>query len=131
MREALVTLKNSVLADGVIDVAEVKAIRAEVLADGVVDREEAEFLFELNDAATGKANSPAWPLFFANALTAHVLQDDVSPNVIDEDEATWLKAKIGADGVVDSTEAGLLANIAVHATTVHPSLTETYQQYFQ
>lgn len=126
MRDELVKLKALVLEDGVVDAAEVKAMRAELIADGVIDREEADFLFEINDAVTGKENSAAWPVFFANALTAHVLADETTPNVVDEDEATYLIEKIGADGVVDSAEAALLANIAVHATEIHASLTEKY-----
>ena len=35
-------LKKSLLADGVIDAAEVASLRAQLFADGVIDREEAD-----------------------------------------------------------------------------------------
>ena len=54
--KALEELKKSVLEDGIIDAAEVKEIRDVVYADGKIDQEEAEFLFELNDAVSGHNN---------------------------------------------------------------------------
>jgi uncharacterized tellurite resistance protein B-like protein len=59
-------LKKSILADGVIDAAEVKQLRELLYADGKIDKEEAEFLFELNDAVSDKANHSSWDVLIYN-----------------------------------------------------------------
>ena len=115
-------LKARVLEDGVIDTEEVKLIRETLLDDGVIDREEADFLFTLNDAVTGKENSIAWPLLFANAITAHVLLDDESENSVDEAEANWLLEKINGDSQIDAAEKLLLENLKVCSSSIHESL---------
>ena len=47
MTQPLAELQAAILADGVIDTAEVTQIRQRVFADGSVDKAEAEFLFAL------------------------------------------------------------------------------------
>jgi uncharacterized membrane protein YebE (DUF533 family) len=117
MATDLKKLVAEILEDGVIDAREVAILRETLYADGVIDREEAEILFQLNDAATGKENAPAWAKFFVAALTDHVLKDDVSPGVLDDDEAGWLIGKIEGDGQVDATELALLVNITAKAVS--------------
>ncbi|MFH1465155.1 MAG: TerB family tellurite resistance protein [Pseudomonadota bacterium] len=102
-------LKDEILEDGVIDAHEVAMLRERLWADGVIDREEADFLFELNDAVSGEANHPSWRAFFVEAIAAHVLDDEVSPGVVDDAEAAWLHARLWADGQLDDTERALLA----------------------
>ena len=53
-------LKKELLADGIIDSEEVKTIKAVIYEDGKIDKDEADFLFELNDAVSGKENAPEW-----------------------------------------------------------------------
>ena len=89
---------SEILEDGVIDADEVKAIKQRLYEDGVIDREEADFLFTLNDGVSGKANHESWKSFFIEAITDHVLDDDETPGVIDQDEATYLIDKIKGDG---------------------------------
>jgi hypothetical protein len=110
-------LKKSILADGVIDEAEVKQLREVLYADGKIDREEAEFLFELNDAVSGKDNHPAWGALFVEAITAFLLEDEASPGEIDDEEAKWLLAKIQGDGQIDGIEKTLLDNLKAKAKT--------------
>ena len=105
-------LKKKILEDGIIDAEEVELLRKELYADGIIDQEEADFLFALNDATSGADNDPSWQALFAEALSDYVLKDEISPGVIDEDEATYLKSKVEADGVVDANELALLVNIA-------------------
>jgi uncharacterized membrane protein YebE (DUF533 family) len=111
-------LKKQILADGIIDAEEVKLLRQELYADGIIDREEADFLFELNDATSGRANDPSWKTLFVEAITAHVLEDAVSPGEIDEAEADWLISRIEKDGVYDENERVLLQNIKAKASVV-------------
>lgn len=65
--------------DGVISAAEVQRMRRLMFAPSgpgrlAISREEAEVLFDLNDATRGAANDPSWTDFFmravANAVTA-------------------------------------------------------------
>jgi len=78
-------LKKNLLADGVIDAAEVAQLKEVLYADGIIDKEEADFLFELNDAVSGKENAPEWKEFFTQAICDFLLKDEVSPGVIDAD----------------------------------------------
>ncbi len=116
-------LKKSILADGVIDEQEVKQLREVLYADGVIDKEEAEFLFDLNDAVSGKDNHPSWKTLFVDAITSFLLEDEMSPGVVDEDEAKWLLAKIEGDGKLDDIEVSLLNNLKSKAKQLPQSLT--------
>lgn len=104
-------LKASVLEDGVVDADEVKKIEEVLFDDGEIDRDEANFLFEINDAVSGKDNDAGWQALFVKAITAHVLADDTSPGVVDDDEAAWLKEKLEGDGQIDDVEKALLAEL--------------------
>ncbi|MDR2621986.1 MAG: TerB family tellurite resistance protein [Dysgonamonadaceae bacterium] len=110
-------LKNSILADGVIDEAEVKQLREVLYADGKIDKEEADFLFELNDAVSGKTNHSSWETLFVEAISGYLLEDETSPNEIDDNEAKWLLSKIQGDGQLDKTEIALLNNLKKKAKT--------------
>ena len=110
-------LKTSILADGVIDEAEVKQLRELLYADGKIDKEEAEFLFELNDAVSGEDNHSSWETFFIEAITSFLLEDETSPGEIDDEEAKWLLAKIQGDGQIDGIEKALLDNLKKKATS--------------
>jgi hypothetical protein len=110
-------LKKSILVDGVIDEAEVEQLRKVLYADGKIDKEEAEFLFELNNAVSGKKNHPAWEIFFIEAITSFLLEDEVTPGKIDDEEAKWLLVKIQGDGKLDGTEKALLDNLKKKAKT--------------
>lgn len=111
---------QEILDDGVIDDDEVGQIRERLFDDGVIDREEAEFLFLLND---GKSDAvEAWGALFVEALVAHLLEDDESPGEVDEDEAAWLIEHIEGDGEVDAIELALLVALAANASECHESL---------
>lgn len=108
-------LKKDLLADGIIDSDEVNIIKTVIYEDGKIDKDEADFLFELNDAVSGKENASEWRELFIDAITAFVLEDEVSPNEIDKDEAEYLYNQIKGDGQVDDTERALLENIKAKA----------------
>ena len=108
-------LKKELLADGIINSEEVKTIKSVIYEDGKIDKDEADFLFELNDAVSGKDNAPEWKDLFVDAITAFVLEDEVSPNEIDSDEADHLYNQIKGDGQVDDIERALLENIKAKA----------------
>ena len=115
-------LKVDLLADGIIDAGEVARLKEVLYEDGVIDKEEADFLFEINDAVTDKDNDPAWEAFFIQAIADFLLKDEVSPGEIDADEAAWLVEKIGADGQVDGTEKALLEKLQKEAKSFPETL---------
>jgi len=115
-------LKTEILKDGIIDIDEVEKVKNEIYADGVIDRNEADFLFELNDAVSGKDNCKEWSELFTEAITSHVLDDNESNMEIDESEAQWLTSKIEGDGQIDNVEKALLTNIKEKANKIHPTL---------
>ena len=122
MTKPLNELAVDILDDGVIDADEVKRIRERVYADKIIDREEADFLFKLNDGASGADNDPSWKALFVEAITDHVTKDEQSPGVVDADEVAYLIEKIKTDDKVDDVELELLVNITVTAQKCHESL---------
>lgn len=112
---SLSELKNAILEDGVIDAAEVSQIESVIFDDGVIDQEEADFLFELNDAVSGKNNDAGWSKLFIKAISSYLLEDEESPGEIDDDEAQWLHDKIAGDGKIDSVEKLLLMHLRDNA----------------
>jgi len=104
-------LKKELLVDGVIDVEEVKTIREVIFADGKIEKDEADFVFELNNAVSGNANAPEWKSLFVEAISAFLLEDETSPNEIDADEAEYVYKQIKGDGQIDDIERALLMNL--------------------
>lgn len=124
----LLSFKNLILEDGVIDAAEVKTIKSIIYGAGgaggaKVDKKEAEFLFELNDAVSGKANHESWKALMVEAISKYVLEDETSPNVVDDEEAEWLVAKIMKDGNLDEVEQAIVDNIKSKATSISTKFT--------
>ena len=115
MNKPLKDLVEDIVADGVVDTAEVEGMRKRLYADGVIDREEADFLFAVNDAVSGHKNDSGWQKLFVEALTDHVLGDRTSPGEVDEQEAEYLIKKIESDNQVDAVELALLVNITAKA----------------
>lgn len=109
--KSLEELKKDLLADGIIDVGEVKELENVLYADGKIDKDEADFLFELNNAVSGKENAPEWKEFFVKTITSFVLDDDQSNGEVDEEEAKYLYDQIKGDGQIDDIEKALLENI--------------------
>lgn len=122
MKKPLSQLVADITADGVVDADEVAGMRKRLYADGVIDREEADFLFAVNDAVSGHANDPGWKKLFVEALTSHLLEDKKSPGEVDAQEAAWLIKKIEGDRQVDETEKALLTSIKTKAKSIHESL---------
>lgn len=119
-------LRNAILADGVIDSNEVSLLKEELYSNGVIDQKRAKVLFEINNAVTGNANSPEWGDFFIRAVTDFVLQNEDSPGVVDDENATSLLERVFHEDHVEvnDMERDLLSNIQKQATSVSSILTE-------
>jgi hypothetical protein len=113
---------KSILADGVIDDAEVAELRKRLYADNKIDKDEAEALFEINDGVKGKSNSAAWATLFANAISDFLLSDETSPDVVDEAEGAWLIKKLEGDGEIDANEKVLLKTLKEKAKSLPADL---------
>lgn len=124
MNDPIAEVVKSILADGVIDDAEVESLRKRLYADGKIDKEEAEALFTINDGVKGKSNSAAWTKLFADAIGDFLLKDESSPGVIDSDEATWLIKNLEGDGEIDANEKFLLKSLKEKAKELAPNLRE-------
>lgn len=108
-------LKTELLKDGIIDREEALLLEQKLFEDGIIDSEEAEFLFEINDAVSGKANDTAWKDLFIKAIVSYLLDDENSPNEIDDEEAEWLYNKVKGDGTIDEIEKELLLTLKTKA----------------
>jgi uncharacterized tellurite resistance protein B-like protein len=120
----------TILADGQIDEAEVKALRRELWADGKIDKEEVKFLIELRNAAQKKAKAakaevnPKFEQMFFKAIEDKVLDN----GIISTNEAKWLRDMLFADGKIDANEKKFLAKIKKAATKVSPEFDKLYTE---
>ncbi len=102
---------------------QVATLKTKLYDDGVIDREEADNIFAINDAISGTDGIPAsWLALFSQAVADHVLKDEATPGVVDDDEAVYVIGKIEGDGVVDAAELGALVAIISQAESCPPSL---------
>ena len=113
-------LQKVLLADGVIDGAEVKLIKKEIMADGVVESEEVDFLVDLRNKA--KKCSPEFVKFFFAALNSNLLDD----GVIDAAEAKKLRKILLADGRIDADEKKFMQELKKKAKSTSPEFDKLY-----
>lgn len=111
-------LVKDVVADGVVDAAEVVQIRDAFYADGKIDKDEADSMFEINDAVSGNDNDASYEGLFVDVISDFVLKDEKTPGVIDAEEGDYLVSKIEGDGEIDDVEKALLLNIKSKATEI-------------
>jgi len=104
-------LKKEIFASGCIDENEVNQLRDVLFAEEGLNKEKADFLFEIKDTVNRKKVHKSLEELFVDAITSFLLEDDVSPGEIDEDEARWLRAKIQYKGYADSIDKKLIANL--------------------
>jgi hypothetical protein len=122
--KSLSTMAQQILQDGVIDANEVARLRARIYADRRIDRSEADVLFQLNDATSGRGNHPSWGELFVEAIGDFVLKDEASPGVVSEEEASYLISHIRGDGRVDANELALLVKVVTDSDSCPPALND-------
>lgn len=111
-------LVANITADGVVDAQEVKDLREKFYADGKIDQEEADAMFDINDAVSGNDNDASYEQLFVDVLSDFVLKDEETPGVVDAAEGDYLVDKIEGDDTVDGVEKALLLNIKEKATSI-------------
>jgi hypothetical protein len=108
-------------ADGVIDPAEILALRREGWGDGQMIHEEAEAIFAL-DAAL-KQRPAEWCDFVVEAIGEYVLNSWEPKGYVTDEQGEWLIAKVSADGKLNSvTELELLVRVLERAKNAPDSL---------
>ena len=124
---AMEAMKARILRDGFIDDYEVEMVQKLIYGiggnnDECIDRPKSNFLFDLNDKAAGMPNSLAWKDLFIEAIGKHVLEDGISPGVVDEETVNWLIERVSADGDIDENEKALLDFIKKNAKQIESGL---------
>ena len=104
-------IKQTLLEKGKIDEQSVEQLKGIIFDDEGINKGKANFLFDLKDTFLDRKNHPDWRPFFINSITTFLLEDEVSPGDIDNEEAQWLRAKIQYDGRLDKIEKELLDNL--------------------
>jgi uncharacterized tellurite resistance protein B-like protein len=120
----------AILADGVIDDAEIKVLKKELWADGKIDKKEVEFLIELRNQAQKKARarkeevSAGFERLFFKAIEENVLAD----GNIDAKEARWLREMLYADKKIDDNEKKFLGRLKKAAKKTSPAFDALYEE---
>jgi hypothetical protein len=120
------TMLRSVSCDeicrrGNVSHADVLALRRAYYEDAKITAAEADALFNIN--ATCRAQDPAWPEFFVEAVTDYIVNCAEPEGYLNAENARWLIDRIGADGRVDSrTELDLVVNVLDKARWAPESL---------
>jgi uncharacterized tellurite resistance protein B-like protein len=120
---------NTILADGVIDDSEVRALKKALWEDGEIDSDEVKFLIELRNAAQKKAGkggkvNPKFESLFFQAISENVLKD----GRIDTREAKWLRTMLFADGKIDANEKKFLNGLKKKAKKTSPEFDKLYAE---
>lgn len=141
MNSSLSKLAEGAISSGRITPEEVKALRRGIFSEeqiaghmfdeGMVDRDEAELLFRINDAVCDGTSDHSWSDLFVEAVTSHVLKDEMSAGALDEEEARFLIARIEKDGKIDAAELELLVNISATVATAPDFFQEFVRQALQ
>lgn len=117
-------IRKAIVASGSITANDVVALREIVYTDGKVEQDEAEFLFKLRKELNDMGNLKEWNNFFIQAICDFILDDERSPEAIDDLEATWLIEQIGEDGIIDDVEQKLLKKLRKEAKRFPSGLQE-------
>ena len=120
-RRTLSDIADEIINQGSINADQVKEIRLEIfsetrvmermLMDEIIDREEAELLFSINDTLPDGLYDNSWHDLFVEAITSHVLKDEISPGSLDEEEAQFILMKVQKRGTLSRTDIDLLVNL--------------------
>ena len=117
-------IRKAIVASGSITASDVVALRDIVYTDGKVEQDEAEFLFKLRKELNDMGNLKEWNNFFIQAICDFILDDERSPEAINDLEATWLIEQIGEDGIIDDVEQKLLKRLRKEAKRFPSGLQE-------
>ena len=104
-------LKKKIFSDGNITDNETSEIKTFCFSEEGMTKEKGNFLFDLKNNASKGRLPESFKNLFVDAISALLLEDEVSPGEIDDDEAKWLRAKIQYNGKIDDYDKALLENL--------------------
>lgn len=104
------SIRKEIYSDGVITDFEVKKLREYILSEGM-NKEIGNFLFDIKNNTNKKKIPMSFKPLFVDSICALLLEDDVSPGEIDDEEAKWLRAKIQYNGRIDEYDRQLLSDL--------------------
>ena len=111
-------------ADGAITAEEILALRRAGWSDGTISPDEAEAVFELNDALSEP--TAEWSDFFVEAVGEFVVNGTEPRGYVSEANAAWLIARIDRDGALQGmTELELLVRVLERGVNA-PEMLKTY-----
>lgn len=107
----LVQLRKTIISDGRLSGKDVLLLRQTLFDDEGMTREKGDFLFKLKDTISQEHQIDEFKDLFVEAITTFLLEDEVSPGEIDNEEAKWLRAKIQTKGFTDKLDILLLNSL--------------------
>lgn len=119
---------DHIAADGIVDAAEVESLRKRLEEDWQIGQDEAELLFQINEAARqSDEHDESWGEFFSEAIARYLVFDMNTPGEVDAEEAHWLAARLHQHPPIRDVTQLLLTKIRKHARTIHGALDELTQ----
>jgi len=105
-------IKREIFADGHLSADEVKKLEAWLYGGEGMNQEKGNILFELKNHGISKEKQiPEFKKLFIEAICKLLLEDEISPGEIDDNEAKWLRGKIQTNGARDELDEDLLDNL--------------------
>ncbi len=111
MMDELALLKREIFADGRLNANEVSKLRDALYGGEGLTKAKGDFLFEIKDTVREEHQIDDFKILFVEAISALLLEDEISPGEIDGTEAKWLRAKLQHKGYLDKLDRTLLENL--------------------
>jgi len=108
-----------IIANGAVDLYDVRTLERQVRSDWIVDRREVEELFRMNHAiGDHDEDCPAWTDFFVATASRLIVLDLETPGEIDKNEGDWLEDLLDRYSVGNQSEKKLLDEIRMTAKKI-------------
>ncbi len=123
MEEASLSLLSDLKEKCAVSADDVITLRREVFGDGVVARDEAEWIFDLNETIDDPILS--WSDFFVEALSGYFLGHSGQRGYVSEEAGAFLIKHVSRDGRIQSaSELELVVNVIDKALATPPALVD-------
>lgn len=106
-------LKKEILRDGFLKEDEVEKLRDAMFDEEGMTLPKGNLMFDLKDEISPEKRIESFNQLFVDAISSLLLDDEISPGEIDDNEARWLRAHIQKNGRVDELDKRLLENLKV------------------
>lgn len=103
--------KKEKYSDGRFSKEDVIKLREALYEDDGMTKEKGDILFDIKNTIGEAHLIEDFKVLFVEAITRLLLEDEISPGEIDDDEAKWLRAKMQSNGYRDKLDTRLLKNL--------------------